>query len=185
MKEHKKHVDVCASILESGEAYLVSKDHLSTDFEFDPGILPPCWQIAVNCRDSQTRHRALDLLRLHHKKCGHEDDCSAAVIAETIITLEEAGLVDPASTTCDDIPEHKRVRPLECDISDIGKLILTYARSPYTVPETTVVPFFTLSNPPVLPFKLWPLAESVRLAGYQGLLRPRAHGCRCKSYAAI
>ena len=184
VEEHKRQVDECALLMESDEPYSVSKNPLTADFEFDPGILPPMWQAAVNCRDSKTRRRALDLLRLHHSKCGHEDDCSAVVSAETIINLEEADLADPASSTCNDIPEHKRVRPLVCDISELGKQVLTYTRSPYSVPETIVVPFFSLSNPPVMPFKLWPLAESVRLAGYQGLMRPRAHGCRCKSYGA-
>lgn len=183
IEEHRWHVEVCAGILAARASSPPALDS-KLDFDLDPGVLPPMWQTAACCRDSRTRHRALDLIRLHHKICGHNDDCSAALIAEVIIDIEEAHLDNPMTSSASDIAEHKRIRTLECDLSEPGRLVLTFTRSPFLVHETVSVPFFTTGTPAVLPFKLFPLSESMRLAGYQGLMRPKAQGCRCKSYGA-
>jgi hypothetical protein len=169
----------CEELYQRDDIYGPGAGSLNTAFCRDPGILPPAWQIAVSCRDPLLRHRAIELLKGHHRRCGDTDDCSAATMAEVIVGLEEKGL---SVRTCADIPESRRVRALEADLTQPGKLIVTYARSPYLTPETTEVPLHVDSAPPVLPFKLFPLGEAVRLAGYQGLVRPRTYACRCKSY---
>lgn len=175
----RESVKICADLNQYDEVYDATANRFSTSFCRDPGILPPCWQTAVNCRDPMIRRRALKLLHHHHRRCGGTDSCSTATIAQIVMDLEEAGLI---VTSCDDIPESHRVRPLEGDLTQPGKIRLTYTRSPYVVPEIVEVPIHIESAPPVLPFKLYPMGESVRLAGYQGLVRPRTYSCRCKSY---
>ena len=172
-------IQMCADLNRRDDVYDSNANMLSTSFCRDPGILPPCWQTAVNCRDPIIRRRALKLMHEHHRRCGDADDCSAAAIAQIVINLEEEGLI---VTSCEDVPESHRVRPLEGDLTHPGMLRLTYTRSPYVVPEIVEVPIYLESTPPVLPFKLFPMGESVRLAGYQGLVRPRTYSCRCKSY---
>ena len=172
-------VRICQELLGNEAVYDTTAIRFSTSFCKDPGILPPCWQIAVNCRDSSIRRRAIESIKEHHRLCGDTDDCSAAAIAERVMELEEADL---NVSSCEDVPESHRVRPLEADLTTPGRLRLTYTRSPYLVPEVIDVPIYLESAPHVLPFKLFPLGESVRLAGYQGLVRPRTYSCRCKSY---
>ncbi len=175
----RESIQICAEVSQRNEVYHASAKGFSTSFCRDPGILPPCWQIAVNCRDPIIRRRALKLMHDHHRRCGDSDDCSAAAIAQTVIDLEETGLM---VTSCKDVPESHRVRLLEGDLTMPGSLRLRYMRSPYVVSQVIEVPIHLESAPPVLPFKLFPLGESVRLAGYQGLVRRRTYSCRCKSY---
>ena len=176
----QSHIAVCAEVVSSLVTYQRVTDPLASDFDFDPGVLPPLWQTAITCRDPPIRHRALELLRLHHRRCGHEDDCSSAAMCEAIIKLEEDGIANPQ--TCADIPEEKRLRVLYADLTHPGQMTLTVTRAPYVVEEVVTVPLRLTQRPTVAPFKLFPMAESMRLAGYQGLVRPRAVGCRCKSY---
>ena len=175
----RESIGICANLIQQDEVYDVNANKFSTSFCRDPGILPPCWQTAVNCRDPLIRRQALKLLHHHHRRCGDTDDCSAAAIAQLVMNLEEKDLI---VTSYKDIPESHRVRPLEGDLTLSGKLRLTFTRPPYVVPEVIEVPIHIESAPPVLPFKLFPMGESVRLAGYQGLIRPRTYSCRCKSY---
>lgn len=182
ISELRDHLAVCYEVCHSEETYKTNEDLSSIDFDFTPGVLPPLWQICVSCRDPVLRRQALDLLRLHHYRCGHTDDCSAVVHAEAIMRLEEDGINE--IRTCHDVPEIRRVRPLEADLTRPGVLILTYSRAPYASRETITVPYVSKTPAPVLPFKLWPVGEAMRLAGYQGMIRPRTHICQCKSYGA-
>ncbi|ETN39299.1 uncharacterized protein HMPREF1541_05522 [Cyphellophora europaea CBS 101466] len=156
-------------------------DFLEPDFDTDPGPVAPLWQIGVACRDPVIRRKAISLMRSHHRKCcGHDDDCYIASHAESIADLEEAGLDD--IKTCKDVPEFRRVRPLACDFSTPGIMRATYTRSPYVTEEKFVTAVPGDEPPQVTFFKLWPLTETMRLAGYQLLLRPKAKACRCKSF---
>jgi hypothetical protein len=117
------------------------------------------------------------------------------VTAELIIRLEEQPQQHPFPSSSNpahqppdpplpsvSIPEHRRVRPLEVSFQSPGKLKLTYTRAPYVFHETVTVPISLHTTPPVMPFRVWPLAEAVRLTGYQGLVRRKTEECRCKSY---
>ncbi|KAJ5995897.1 hypothetical protein N7481_002874 [Penicillium waksmanii] len=182
ISELQDHLAVCYEVCHSEETYNSKEELSSIDFDFLPGVLPPLWQICVSCRDPVLRRQSLDLLRLHHYRCGHADDCSAVVHAEAIMRLEEAEINE--IRTCHDIPEIRRVRPLEADLTRPGLLVLTYSRAPYASREVISVPYISKTPAPVLPFKLWPVGEAMRLAGYQGMIRPRANVCQCKSYGA-
>jgi hypothetical protein len=161
------------------DVYDINKCKTGTPYSRDPGIVPICWSTSVNCRDPTIRRRAIALLKAHHARCGDADDCSAAAIGEEIIRVEEEGLNVQSSG---DIPEERRARPLMCDLTKEGKMTMTYSRYPYMEPETVTVPLRQDLSPAVLPFKLFPLGQSSRLAGYQGLFRPKFYSCRCKSY---
>lgn len=172
-------IKTAEAIFDREDVYDSSKYKTRTAFCRDPGILPLCWSVSANCRDPAIRHRALNLMKAHHTRCGDTDDCSAAAISQAIISIEEAGLT---VRSCADVPEERRARPLICDLTRKGKMTLTYSRFPYMEPETVTVALRQDLPPPVLPFKLFPLGQSQRLAGYQGLFRPRFLSCRCRSY---
>jgi hypothetical protein len=161
------------------DVYDLSKCKTGTPYSRDPGIVPLGWSTSINCRDPRIRRRAIALLKAHHARCGDTDDCSAAALGEEIIRIEEEGLDVQSSA---DVPEERRARPLMCDLTKKGKMTMTYSRYPYMEPETVTVPLRQDLAPPVLPFKLFPLGQASRLAGYQGLFRPKFYSCRCKSY---
>jgi hypothetical protein len=145
-----------------------------------PGVLPPLWLIGASCRDPITRRRAIELLRIHHRRCGHTDECSAVALAETIMRLEEEDI--PLARRCSDIPEKQRVRALESDLTRPGKLVLTFARPPYTVQSLVHVPYVSTTPLPVRTYRLWPIVGTMTCVGYHGLIRPKASSCICKAY---
>ena len=98
------------------------------DFGITPGVSPPMWLIGMSCRDPITSRRAIELLRIHHRRCGHTDDCSAVVLAEPVMRLEEEGI--PLTQKCEDLPERKRVRAVEADLTRPGSLLLGFVRHP-------------------------------------------------------
>ncbi|KAI1618209.1 hypothetical protein EDD36DRAFT_459864 [Exophiala viscosa] len=172
----------CAEICYTPRAYDPVRDTNDMNFAIIPGILPPLWLIGMTCRDRATRRRALELLRLQHRRCGHIDECSTAVLVETISRLEEEGL-PPSATKCSDIPESRRIRALESDLTKAGKLVLTFARAPhYTTRETIEVPYTSTTALPKCKYRLWPIVASMNLIGYQGLVRPHVVSCVCKAY---
>ncbi len=169
--------DIC----HHAKTYRHARDPNDMDFLISPGVLPPLWLIGSSCRDPLTRRQSVELLRLHHRQCGHTDECSAVTRIEATIRLEEHNI--PLARTCDDIPESSRVRVLESDLTQAGLMTLTFARSPYiTAREIIEVPYHSTTPPPKRKYQLWPIATCMKLAGYQVLIRPRMSSCVCKSY---
>ena len=177
------YVDECRAQVAICERLHAAHSSLSPDDSIlaDPGIGPPLWQIGIACRDPIVRRRAIALIQAHHTKWGHSDACFIALHAQAIMDLEEAGAAAPIRS-CADIPESQRVRPVDYDFNTPGVVSSTYTRSPYVVHETFQFPAPGRDLPIVRSFKLFPLSETMRLAGYQLLLRPKARGCRCKSF---
>ncbi|KAK4939899.1 hypothetical protein LTR10_019858 [Elasticomyces elasticus] len=182
LDKYKSMLAECVDICHTPGTFQSVRDPNDMNFAIIPGILPPLWLIGMTCRDQATRRRALELLHEHHRRCGHVDDCSAAVLVETISHLEEEGL-PPTATKCSDIPESRRIRALESDLTEAGKFVLTFARAPhYTTRETIEVPYKSTTALPKCKYRLWPIVASMNLIGYQGLIRPHALSCVCKAY---
>ena len=158
-------------------------------FQYSPGMSPPVFIVASLCRDRVVRREATNLLRrMHEARHGVDDECVTARMAETLIALEEKGL-SSAPEMSRDIPESNRVRLLAFDLNGHGDLHLMYSRAPYLGPEATIESIQVHVNAENLPFlrpaALWPISETVRLAGYQGLMRTPVRRCLCKSYGRL
>jgi hypothetical protein len=175
MCEMRGKVEACVQIASQSESYR-SEDYIL----MDPGVIPPLWMIAIGCRDPILRRRAIALMQDHHRKCGHDDQCILALHAEALMNIEEAELGDIES--CQDVPEAQRVRPIAADFGTPGFIRVTFTRSPYRIHETKLVPVPGNQQHATKTLKLWPLSQTMRLAGYQLLIRPEPKGCRCKSF---
>lgn len=57
-----------------------------------PGIIMPLWLVAFRCRHPLLRRRALGLLQVSRRQEGMWMSTSAAVVAQRIVEIEEAGL---------------------------------------------------------------------------------------------
>ena len=79
-----------------------------TLFEHDFGLIPPLFSLACHCRDSVLRRKAIQLLRCLHRSEGLWDSCSAAQIAENLVTAEEEGLT--VIQSCQDIIEQSSIQ---------------------------------------------------------------------------
>ena len=155
---------------------------LQIDFEKSPGVVAACSLNAAACRDPQLRRQAVEVIRRHHHQCGHNDDCAIAVMMDVVIGLEEQGL--PNVLTCRDVPEKNRIRALVADFTVRGQFNLTYARSPYTLEQNISTAFASETATFARPFQLWPIGATMRLTGYQGLIRTRSRACVCRSFGA-
>ena len=170
----------CYDICHHPEIYQTSQDPNDMDFGITPAVLPPLWLIGTSCRDPITRRRAIELLRIHHRRCGHTDECSAVVLTESLRRFEEEGT--PLARCCNDIPESQRVRALVSDLTQPGKPVLTFARLTYTVQITVDLPYTSTGPPPQRTYRLWPIVGTMTSVGYGGLIRPKASSCICKAY---
>ena len=185
--QHMEHMAedlaLCQVVVQNPMIYDSAVLHpLQIDFEKSPGVVAAASQIAVACRDPQLRRQAVEVIRRHHHQCGHNDNCAIAVMVDLIIELEEQGL--GSVRTCRDVPEENRIRPLIADFTTPGQFSLTYARSPYTVQQQVTRAFESETATFARPFKLWPMGATMRLTGYQGLIRTRSRGCVCRSFGA-
>lgn len=180
LDDFRKILLTCYDICHNPQTYRHVSNPNDMDFGIIPGVLPPLWLIGIHCRDPIVRRRAAELLRIHHRKCGDTDECSAAAQIETVLRLEEEGI--PLAQNSGDIPEDHRVRLLEADLTQPGLLVLTFSRSPHTTRSTVEVQYTSETARPKSRYRLWPIVASMDLAGYQGLVRPNASSCVCKSY---
>lgn len=83
-------------------------------------------QICCRCRDPITRRRAISLLRKCSRSEGAWDSFSASKVAQRVVDIEEADLLDVRS--CEDVPIWTRIS----NVSSISKPVerratLTYA----------------------------------------------------------
>lgn len=81
-----------------------------TLLEYDFGMIPPLFSTACRCRDPGLRRKAIRLLRYLHRSEGLWDSCSAAQIAEGIVTGEAERLI--VVQGCQDVTEQSRIQPI-------------------------------------------------------------------------
>ena len=77
-------------------------------FDIEMSFVHPLYFAALKCRDSTTRHRAIELLH----KCGKEgvwDGDIMACIARHVVTVEECGRIPDMLTGRLDVPEDRRI----------------------------------------------------------------------------
>lgn len=121
-----------------------------------PGIIMTLWLIAFRCRHPLIRRRALGLLRVARRQEGMWMSTSAAVVAQKIIEIEEAGsrgeawvsdmTMVPAFCTLEPITafEQELVKQFQVEDLDpqswlLGSGLWT-ARTKWEVPATTLIP---------------------------------------------
>ncbi|KAJ9634422.1 hypothetical protein H2204_006247 [Knufia peltigerae] len=180
IEDFEKMFQTCYDICQNREMYLDSKDPNDMGFGMLPGVLPPLWLLGMSCRDPMMRRRAAELIRMHHRQCGQVDECSAAVLVDAVIQLEEEGTA--IARTCGDITESHRVRVLESDLTKPGKMTVVFTRAPYTQRQTVDVAYSSSTTLPSRPYRLWPIVASMDLIGYHGLIRATGRTCVCKVY---
>ncbi|KAK9242857.1 hypothetical protein V1506DRAFT_546150 [Lipomyces tetrasporus] len=83
----------------------------SCSFSVSPGILPLLWMVATSSRDSQTRYRAINLMRRSRRREGIWDSNLYSRLAMRVVHMEEqaAGIQEGADYQPADIPVSARV----------------------------------------------------------------------------
>lgn len=71
---------------------IISKERMPT-FVTDYGVVLPLYFVAIKCRDSPTRHAALDALDSWRHREGFWDSALAHKIASQIVKMEEVGIL--------------------------------------------------------------------------------------------
>lgn len=145
--EYRRQLDDCFAIcVTTGypEKYPTFGQDKLPGFDLPPGCFPPMWQVATVCRDPSARRQAIELLRIHHERVGHDDECYGVLAATAVMHLEEGDLEQVTSSS--DIPIHKRVRLHEVRPDPAGFLHCTISRWPFTSAESLLVPFKKMSS---------------------------------------
>lgn len=141
VEEYRRQMDDCFAIcVMTGypERYPTFGQDKLPGFDLPPGCFPPMWQVATVCRDPAVRRRAIDLIRVHHQRVGHDDECYGVLAATAVMHLEEGDL---ELTSSSDIPIQRRVRLHEVRPDPVGFLRCTISRWPFTDTESLLVPF--------------------------------------------
>jgi hypothetical protein len=103
---------------------------VSFHFGFSLGLIPPLFLIATRCRDPALRKEALAVLRSTHRSEGCWDSCSAALIAEHVVEIEERGLT--IIQAAGDVTAFSRVRLVGAEVDYAEQqLVLRVARFPF------------------------------------------------------
>jgi hypothetical protein len=103
---------------------------VSFHFGFSLSLIPPLFLIATRCQDPVLRREALAVLRSTHRSEGCWDSCSAALIAEQVVEMEERGLT--VIQSADDVTAFSRLRLVGADVDHADQqLVLRVARFPF------------------------------------------------------
>jgi transcription factor-like protein len=96
---------------------------------FEMGIVVPLFETAVRCRDPHQRRRAVAMLQSASRREGIWDSLGAAAVAQSVIDVEEEGLVKVERAS--DVPDQSRVYFL-IPAADINKrtVHVTFFRRP-------------------------------------------------------
>ncbi|THV90975.1 hypothetical protein D6D25_09655, partial [Aureobasidium pullulans] len=81
--------------------------HLAPSFSLDFGIIGPLGILTSRCRDPSLRRKAIHLMRIYNRQEGMWHSSLTANVAERLVKIEEAGLVEVEH--CTDIPLAARV----------------------------------------------------------------------------
>jgi hypothetical protein len=91
LEKYEEVVLLCRELLQDGKGS-VSDSSSNRFFCFDIGVIFPLFWVAIKCRETYTRRRAVKLLgSLHHQE-GSWKSTTAAKVAEFVIRIEEEGL---------------------------------------------------------------------------------------------
>jgi hypothetical protein len=129
---YDQHVDSFRTLLEECSAAAIPPvaAAVSFHFGFSLGLIPPLFLIATRCRDPVVRKEALAVLRSTHRSEGCWDSCSAALIAEYVVEIEERGLT--VIRSAGDITAFSRLRLVGADVDYADQqLVLRVARFPF------------------------------------------------------
>jgi hypothetical protein len=127
-----EHLDDFKTLLQESSAAAVPSTvaSISFHFGFSLGLISPLFLIATRCRDPSLRREAVAVLRSTHQSEGCWDSCSAALIAEHVINIEERGLTVAQSAT--DITTFSRLRLVGAQVDYTSQqLVLRVARYPF------------------------------------------------------
>jgi hypothetical protein len=98
---------------------------------FDSRMVDTLLTVALRCRDPRIRREAIALLTEGRRDEGSRTAGVRAVIARSVMEIEELGTVS-GTLSCRDIPESKRIRLHTISFfSKMRKVRLQYLRSPY------------------------------------------------------
>lgn len=132
LDEFKEVVEL-AEALEDGESSIPNFSIVCNVLPPYPDIFPPLvdhllqdmathgplYYVALKCRDSVTRHKAVDLLLRSRRREGMWDGFAIGQFAMQIVALEEACVTSAGpDITCDQIPESSRFSDVTLDFSD-------------------------------------------------------------------
>ncbi|KAK9238760.1 hypothetical protein V1525DRAFT_399961 [Lipomyces kononenkoae] len=109
-------------------------------FSVSLGILPLLWNIATSCRDSQTRYRAINLMRRSRRREGIWDSNIYSWLAIRVVNMEEraAGIQEGAEYQPTDIPVSARVSAITGRFGDGRYAKVEYFREGVKLGEETV-----------------------------------------------
>ena len=99
------------------------------------GMIPPLFTLACRCRDPALRRQAVHILHGLRQREGIWDSCTAAQIAQAVISVEEQGLT--VLNIGGDVTEHSRIRVVSADVrkGDLSTLALTISRNSHNDPQ--------------------------------------------------
>jgi len=129
---YDQHLDSFKTLLEECSAAAIPPvaSAVSFHFGFSLGLIPPLFLIATRCRDPAIRKEALAVLRSTHRSEGCWDSCSAALIAEYVVEIQERGLT--VIQSAGDITAFSRLRLVGADVDYADQqLVLRVARFPF------------------------------------------------------
>ncbi|ERF77004.1 hypothetical protein EPUS_06872 [Endocarpon pusillum Z07020] len=128
-----EHVDKFRTLLEECSAAAIPpiSPAITFHFGFSLGLIPPLFLLATRCREPSMRKQAVAVLRSLHRSEGCWDSCSAALLAEHVINIEERGLA--VIETASDITAFSRVRLMGAEVDYANQqLVLRVARYPFS-----------------------------------------------------
>ncbi|KAK9325285.1 hypothetical protein V1517DRAFT_189944 [Lipomyces orientalis] len=113
---------------------------LSCSFSVSLGILTPLWIVATSCRDSQTRYRAINLMRRSRRREGIWDSNLYSRLAMRVVSMEEqaAGIQEGAEYRAADIPVSARVKAMTGRFCDGREGKVEFFRDGFKLSEETV-----------------------------------------------
>jgi hypothetical protein len=111
--------------------------NITFHFGFSLGLISPLFLLATRCRHPTIRKEAVAVLRSMHRSEGCWDSCSAALIAEHVIKIEERGLTVIQSAS--DVTAFSRLRLVGAEVDyDNQQLVLRVARYLFNGSEAAI-----------------------------------------------
>lgn len=182
LEEMQDQLVLCEQVCTSPHTYVESDAASEDNFEVRPGVYPALYTVAANCRDPATRRKALDLMQIHHARCGHTDVCYGMFVVQGLCEMEEAGLGEVRQSS--DVPAQARIRSLVALYTDEPVCTYLFSRWPHKVSESLELPLPPEYQHQARITVLRPISAAWKCSGYQGLMRLRADSCMCKSHGS-
>jgi hypothetical protein len=108
----------------------------NASFSLDLVTIGPIFGLAWRCRDPRIRRKAVDIMRICHRREGMWDSELALLIIERVIAIEEDGIV---VESCQDIPNWRRIFNIRHMLDMEARMIqLRYERQASSTRPVTV-----------------------------------------------